>query len=123
MKVNDIKDEIFENNKAKGFWDEERNKGEILMLITSELAEALEADRAGRYAGPEALDAVEAAFGSDDYPDVFRANVKDTFEDELADALIRILDTAAGFGIDIERHVRAKLEYNKTRAKRHGKKY
>ena len=30
-------DECYGNAKAKGFWDKERNVGEMLMLITSEL--------------------------------------------------------------------------------------
>lgn len=33
--------------KAKGFWDTERNTGELLMLIVSECGEALEAHRKG----------------------------------------------------------------------------
>ena len=31
--------------REKGFWDEERNIGEALMLIVTELAEAMEAHR------------------------------------------------------------------------------
>ena len=30
---------IHQNNKAKGFWDKERNIGELLMLVTSEPGE------------------------------------------------------------------------------------
>ena len=49
-------------------------------------------------------------------------NVND-LKDEIADAFIRICDLAGGLEIDLERHVRAKLEYNKTRPAKHGKKY
>jgi NTP pyrophosphatase (non-canonical NTP hydrolase) len=49
--------------------------------------------------------------------------VKDTFEDEIADTVIRLLDLSEGLGIDIEKHIRLKLEYNKTRPHKHGKKY
>jgi len=53
----------------------------------------------------------------------FTANVKDTFEDELADTIIRVLDICAFRGIDIEKHVLAKLRYNEQRPYKHGKKY
>ena len=36
--------------KDKGFWEQERNKPEMLMLIVSEVAEALEALRKDHYA-------------------------------------------------------------------------
>lgn len=39
---------------------------------------------------------------------------------ELADCIIRILDTCAFMSIDIERAIRAEMEYNKTRPYRHG---
>ena len=37
------------NAKAKGFWEKDRNVGEMLMLITSELGEAIEAHRHGKF--------------------------------------------------------------------------
>ena len=73
----------------------------MLMLVVSELGEAIEAHRTG-LAGLEA---------------------KDTFEDEIADTVIRIFDMCEGFGIDLERHIELKLEYNRTRPYKHGKKY
>jgi NTP pyrophosphatase (non-canonical NTP hydrolase) len=39
---------------------------------------------------------------------------------ELADIIIRVLDTCDEAGIDIEAAVRLKMEYNKTRPHRHG---
>lgn len=41
-------------------------------------------------------------------------------EEELADALIRILDYAGGEGLQLGRAVAAKLEYNQSRGERHG---
>ena len=47
----------------------------------------------------------------------------DSVEFELADAIIRLLDICDFYGIDIEKHIEAKLAYNRTRGYKHGKKY
>lgn len=101
----------------KGFWDNERETGTLLMLCVSELSEALEADRKGRVANLDKFDQGIA------YGDIFETYVKDTFEDELADTVIRILDLCGARGIDIERHIELKLKYNATRERMHGKNY
>ena len=109
---------IFQNNKAKGFWDNERNVGELLMLVTSELSEAMEAHRKGRFANGHLMDTSYAT-----WKEWFEKHYKDTFEDEIADAVIRLLDLSAGLGIDLEKHINAKVRYNETRPKLHGKLY
>ena len=116
MPISNLATEIHETNKSKGFWDNDRNVGEMLMLVTSELGEAMEAHRKNKF--------VDDLFkGTEMTPAAFEKTVKDTFEDEIADAIIRLLDLSEGLGIDIERHIRAKLEYNKTRERLHGKAY
>ena len=107
---------IFAQNKEKGFWDNPRPVGELLMLVVSELGEALEAHRSGRMVSPEIV-------GTGMSIEEFRADVKDTFEDEIADAVIRLLDLCGGMGINIEWHIEAKLAYNKSRPRLHGKQY
>jgi len=111
--------------KEKGFWDFERNTGELLMLIVSELGEALEADRKNLHAD---LATFEFSFQNSDYSDEgyvsnFKDYIKDTFEDEIADAFIRLGDLCAGLDIDIEKHIRLKMDFNRTREKMHGKLY
>jgi NTP pyrophosphatase (non-canonical NTP hydrolase) len=124
--LNVLAKKIYQANKEKGFWDKERNIGEMLMLITGELSEGLEALRKGRKMDQDRLmgyleqaDDIhkEGGFAID----AFESQVKDTFEDEIADALIRILDMCGGLGIDIEFHVKEKLMYNSTRSRLHGK--
>jgi hypothetical protein len=44
-------------------------------------------------------------------------------EDEVADAIIRLLDFCGARGIDIDWHIKNKLRYNATREHKHGKKY
>lgn len=119
---------IHEDAKRKGFWDKEREIGTLLMLCVSELSEALEADRKGRFANLNQLDADMLEMNEYDNEHEFRKlafeyNVKDSFEDELADTVIRILDLCGAKGIDIEKHIQLKLQYNRSREKMHCKAY
>lgn len=54
--LNQLRDEIHETAKKKGFYDEPREFGTLLMLIVSELSEALEAHRRGWSANMELFD-------------------------------------------------------------------
>jgi NTP pyrophosphatase (non-canonical NTP hydrolase) len=126
MDIKEISKQIHDNARAKGFWDYERNFGEILMLIVSEVSEAMEADRKGRYADwrDEQPPIIHAQQLDDEmYKEVFERAVKNTIEDELADTVIRILDLAYSRGIDLEWHIVAKMRYNSLREHMHGKKY
>ena len=91
------------------------------MLVTSELGEAMEAHRKGRFAEFEQAETNVRLGG--DWDANFKAYIKDTFEDEIADAVIRLLDLSAGLGIDLEKHINAKVRYNESRPKLHGKLY
>ena len=74
----------------------ERNFGEVVALMHSELSEALEADRKG--------------LKDDKLPH------RDGREVEFADCIIRILDTAAALGLDIAGALIEKNRYNASRA-------
>ena len=74
----------------------ERNKGELLCLIHSEISEAMEGERKGLMDGH--------------LPQRKMAEV------ELADALIRIFDYAGAFGYDLAGALIEKLAYNAKRA-------
>lgn len=87
--------------RAKGWWDAERNNGEAIALMHSELSEALEGLRAGN-----PLD--------DKLPEF------DVVETELADVVIRIMDLAQARGWRVAQAVVAKAEFNKTRPVKHG---
>ena len=78
----------------KGFWEKERNIGEALMLIVTELAEAMEAHR---------------------------IQDQENFKEEIADSFIRLLDLCGGLGIDIEEEISRKSQKNKKRPYKHGK--
>ena len=92
--------------QANGWWEPRPNAGQQLMLVVSELSEALEADRNGKQAGLPAFRAYVAGAeqtGEDmtlTWPYAFRHYLKDSVADELADAYIRLCDFAAGFGLN-----------------------
>ena len=74
----------------------ERNFGEVVALMHSELSEALEADRKGLM--------------DDKLPH------RDGREVEFADCIIRILDTAAALNLDVAGALIEKNRFNKERA-------
>lgn len=78
---------------AKGFWDEPHSFGHYLMLAISELSEAVEADRIGKWAklDHDTIDTLQRIEGAI-YDQEFLRLVKDRVEDEIADAVIRLLD-------------------------------
>lgn len=73
--------------------DNPRKLAVNITLIHSEVSEATEALRKGDQGG---------------------------FTEELADVIIRTLDTATGLGVDLTPIIEAKLEKNATRGFRHG---
>ena len=113
--LNKFAKKIHKQNKEKGFYVSKQNVAQSMMLVVCEIAEAVEADRKGDFAD---LDAFEA-----DPERIFEVHIKDTFQDEIADAIIRLLDYCGATNLDIEKHIEYKLEFNKTRAYKHGKRY
>ena len=78
---------------AKGFWDEPHSVWHYLMLAFGELHEAIEADRLGKWVKltPEQIEELRGLKGAA-FAQAFLRMVKDTVGDELADAVIRLLD-------------------------------
>lgn len=150
MTINEIIKQSHNNAVKKGFYDcpncdgkgikgsfecpfcngsgkSQKNIGELLMLVVSELGEALEAHRKGKRSVK--FDVFENDglcvwnFTKKDDIDYFKGNIKDTFEDELADAVIRICDMCGYLNIYLEKHIELKMRYNETREYKHGKAY
>lgn len=123
--INELSKIVYQRNVDKGFYDKEKNIGEMIALLHSELSEALEADRKDIYAhaDKEIFDIIDGSPDDISFAQIFKDTIKDTFEDEIADTFIRILDISGYLGIDLENHVAAKLRYNATREHKHGKNY
>lgn len=120
--LNEASQIIHEANKQKGFYDEPREIGTLLMLVVSELAEALEADRKDKHTDFEAYK-IKLNSKPIKQSSLFQEYIKDTFEDEITDAIIRLFDLCGYMNIDIEKHIDLKLRYNQERPNKHGKNY
>lgn len=128
--MNELAKKIHENAVNHGFYDEKREIGTLLMLCVSEISEALEADRKGKYAKMQEFKAWQEKFIptseqgiNDKFKVDFEYFIKDSFEDEICDAIIRILSLCGHLNIDIDEHIRLKMKYNSMRENKHGKRY
>lgn len=95
--------DIHQDNVRAGWWHDiktgiplDRNFGELLCLVHSEISEAMEGDRKN--------------LADDKLPQYPMAAV------ELGDAVIRICDIAGSRGWDLGTIIQAKREYNRNRA-------
>jgi NTP pyrophosphatase (non-canonical NTP hydrolase) len=107
--INGMVQEAFDNAEAHGFHEDGNPPTpEMLMLIVSEVAEAMEEDRKG-------------VFRKDYYE---REDGKPMgFGPELADIIIRVGHLAYAQGVDLEAMVRLVQRFNRTRPHKHGKSY
>lgn len=85
----------FDTATKHGFHDKKTSVEHHLMLVISEIGEAVEADRKNLHAN---LAGFDKCIGIE-YSQRFKDYVKDSVEDELADVCIRIFDMCGCFGI------------------------
>lgn len=113
--LNELSRTIHANAVEHGFWSEAPSTEHCLMLVVTEIAAMVEADRKDNVAVinhirkqrylPAAqkcrlVDDVDAA---SDFSAAFDEMVKNTVEDEMADVVIRLLDLAGAYGLDFDK--------------------
>lgn len=101
--INELRDKCYKASFDSGWHTDintgqlkDRNKGEMLMLIVSEVSEAMEGERKSLM---------------DDH-----IKHRPMAEVELADAVIRIMNYCGRWGYDIEGAINDKMAYNASRA-------
>jgi len=117
MSLNELRDKAYKIAQEHGFHKRSCSLPERLMLVVTELSEATEADRNDKWenrllSGWRPYENnPEAAIKNDDY----ETHVKGTVEEEIAEAIIRLLDIAGVYNIDLDWHIQAKMAYNENR--------
>jgi len=87
--------------KEKGWWNGDRNDGELIALMHSELSECLEGMRHNNPQSDHILNFT-------------------IVEEELADVIIRIMDFAAQRKYKVAEALMEKINFNKSREYKHG---
>ena len=108
MNFDELSQQAFETTKAHGWHDIEQPDETYLMLIITEIAEAVQADRKDRHADVESFNYYyednDDGFDADGF--IFKAYyddfIKNSVEDELSDVVIRCLDLAGLRNIEFD---------------------
>lgn len=96
MSFGELAQFIYRGNKERGFWDNDRSIGEVMMLIVTEVIESFEAETFDPF--PDVI-ALREMHG-DEWVARFKVTIKRHRLAELADVFIRILDLFGRYGID-----------------------
>lgn len=107
--------QIHDNAVKHGWWKKKVDFPTIIALCHAELSEALEEYRSGN---PNFY-FVSNGFKNEDINEIGEEKPEGVAV-EMLDCVIRILDWCGQNGIDVDRLVALKNEYNKTRSYRHG---
>lgn len=112
MNLNELRDKAYQCAVTHGWHEENLSDEHFLCLVISELMEAVEADRKGKHADTihfnQEMDYClrELKVYGENYDkafvDMFEYYIKDSVEDELSDACIRLLDLAGLGGRDLD---------------------
>lgn len=100
MDLNKLRDEAYQIAKEHGWHDKEYSDSHRLMLLITEIAEAVQAHRKGDYADDRSFEL--QTLQGEDFKTSFELHIKNSVEDELSDIIIRILDLAGLKGIDLD---------------------
>lgn len=139
VELNNLRDGICAMNTIKGFHDDLITVDSVfrqLMLVVTELAEAAEYLRVVKdiesdintkglildeITDNKAISYFKGTSIDKFDNDTFKSKIKDSFGDEIADAIIRLFDLSGVLNIPIGDHISAKLMHNMTRPYKHNK--
>ena len=129
MDINQVMREVHEIATEKGWWEEGKDNSFATQIANfhGEISEAWEEWRKGRGYTEVYYKHVDDGNECDDHSfHEVEGNETELKPEgipiELADEIIRILDTCANYGIDIEAAIKEKMAYNRSRPYRHGNK-
>lgn len=108
----ELSQEVHSLAAIKGFWNTRHNIEHYIMLVITELSEAVEAHRSRKRAKWREFRSMSLESGGPDriiYRQIapfsaraFETYIKDTVEDELADTVIRLGDITAAFKVNLK---------------------
>lgn len=103
MNLNELRDKAYKCAVTHGWHEEEYSNEHFLCLVISELMEAVEADRSEKHTNRDIFEYYMKQRRRDDeeFMYAFKHDIKDSVEDELADACIRLLDLAGLRSVDL----------------------
>lgn len=103
INLNKLRDEAYQNAVEHGWHDEDLSTEHFLCLVISELMEAVQAERKGKHADRIQFDNYMSLRerSEEEFKYAFTHGIKDSVEDELADACIRLLDLAGLRNVDL----------------------
>ena len=99
LPLNRLCDLAHQNAVIKGFWDEEIPLKDIFIHVDEELHEAF----------------IEYNIRKDPKEIYYKNDVPKGFPIEIADVIILIMSMCGRYGIDLEKAIETKMEYNKSR--------
>jgi hypothetical protein len=108
MEFNDLQKECYATARQNGFLNGKIDVPQEILLVICELAEATEELRKFKTIRYVYYDNLDKPLG---------------FEAEISDAMMRLMSLSEGLGLNIEDMIIKKNEFNKTRKKKHGKKF
>lgn len=108
MNINELRDWAYQVAVKHGWFEEEHSASHHMMMVVTELSEAVNAERMDRYAD---LASFHDGMGLHaPFEQVYESYIKDSVEDELADAVIRVLSYAGSVGLSFTEDVFCKEE-------------